>query len=288
VRKHAVTNTDLKNFLSATKKDTRLMGAVERHILSRPADIRDRKVIHPSEFIKDDWCKRAAYYALKGQYVETSDKPTLRKQSIFDEGHAIHAKWQGYLRDMGVLYGLWGDKTGTSWGLSSDIHKSVEYREVPLRSDKYMISGHSDGWVKGLGEDFLIEIKSIGTGTIRMEAPSLLTGDIESSWKNIRNPFPTHILQGQVYLHLAHLMVDEGILESAPNEIVFIYELKANQDYKEFSVAYNPDLVAHLFDAALDVAWAVENNRPPSCSVAPKKGYCKKCEPYKEDADVVK
>ncbi len=261
------------------------MGAVERHILSRPADPRDRKVIHPSEFIKDDWCKRAAYYALKGQYVETSDKPTLRKQSIFDEGHAIHAKWQGYLRDMGVLYGLWS--TG-SWDLSANVKKSAKYKEVPLRSDRYMISGHSDGWIKGLGEDFLIEIKSIGTGTIRMEAPSLLTGDIESSWKNIRNPFPSHILQGQVYLHLAHLMVEEGILESAPNEIVFIYELKANQDYKEFAVAYSPDSVAHLFDAALDVAWAVDNNRPPSCSVAPKRGYCKKCEPYKEATDVTK
>ncbi len=278
MKKYAVSSPDLKNFLAANKKDTRLLGAVERHILSRPSEFRDRKVIHPSEFVKNDWCKRAAYFALIGQYVETTEKPTLRRQSIFDEGHAIHAKWQGYLRDMGVLYGRWSNG---SWDISSNVKKSAKYKEVPLNSPKHMISGHSDGWVKGLGNDFLIEIKSIGSGTIRMEAPSLLTGDIESSWKNIKNPFPSHILQGQVYLHLTHLMVEDGQLDSAPNEIVFIYELKANQDYKEFVVSYSPELVEPLFDSALDVAWAVENNRPPVCSVSPKRGYCVKCEPHR-------
>jgi hypothetical protein len=114
-----------------------------------------------------------------------------------------------------------------------------------------------------------------------MEAPSLMSGtDLEGAWKNIRQPFRTHILQGQVYLHLAHLMVEAGTLESAPNDIVFIYELKANQDYKEFVVAYNPEYSAPFFEAALDVVWASENNRPPACSINPVAG-CKRCEPFK-------
>jgi hypothetical protein len=275
-----VQNRELKSFLDSAKRETRLLGSVERFILSKPFELRSQDVLHPSDLIKPEWCALAAYHALQGNYVETRDKPTLRTQSIFDEGHAIHAKWQTYLKDMGVLYGYWSNK---KWGLSKDMPSTVKYKEVPLKSAKHKISGHSDGWVKGLGEDFLIEIKSIGSGTIRMEAPYLLAdadNDLEKAWRNIRMPFRTHMLQGQVYLHLCHLMVEEGIFESAPKEIVFIYELKANQDYREFIVKYNPEFIEDIFEKALDVSWAVDNNRPPMCSINAEKG-CKRCAPFR-------
>lgn len=285
----AVKNSDLKSFLEATKRETRLIGHIERHTLLKPFDERRQDVLHPSDLIKPEWCALAAYHALNGNYVETREKPSLRLRSIFDEGHAIHAKWQGYIRDMGNLYGKWecsgcGD---SDWELASDLQDdpdcgSFSYKEVPLFSQKHRISGHADGWVKGLGEDFLIEIKSIGSGTIRMEMPSLFSGgaDLEAAWKNIRQPFRTHILQGQVYLHLTHLMEENGDLPSSPKEIVFIYELKANQDYKEFTVAYNPEYSQQFFDAALDVVWAVDNNRPPACSIDATNG-CKRCAPFR-------
>ena len=148
-----------------------------------------------------------------------------------------------------------------------------------------MMRGHADGWIKGLGDDCLIEIKSIGTGTIRMEMPALMSqynNDIDVVWKNIRTPLRSHQLQGQVYLHLCHLMVEEGLLETAPEEIVFLYELKANQEYKEFVVKYNPEYTAEIFDKARDVAWAVENDREPVCNLDPVKG-CKRCAPFKEE-----
>jgi hypothetical protein len=260
------------------------MGALERHVLSQPFDDRDQSYIHPSDIIKSEWCAIAQYHAIKGNYVETRDKTTLRLASIFAEGHTIHAKWQNWFKDMGVLYGLWSDSTGTSWALSKDVHKSVEYAEVPLRSDKYMMRGHADGWIKGLGDDCLIEIKSIGTGTIRMEMPAMLAqynNDIDVVWKNIRTPLRSHQLQGQVYLHLCHLMVEEGLLETAPDEIVFIYELKANQEYKEFVVKYNAEYTAEIFDKARDVAWAVENDREPVCNINLEKG-CKRCAPFRD------
>lgn len=277
---------ELKAYLDAGKKETRLIGALERHILLRPAEARSRTVLHPSDLVQDDWCALAAYNALRGNYVETSDKPGLRLQSIFDEGHAIHAKWQNYIAEMGNLYGVWGTKD--NWALSKDID-GLEYLEVPLHSHKHRIYGHSDGWVKGLGEDFLIEIKSIGSGTIRSEGPALFAGgaDLEAAWKNIRNPFRKHILQGQIYLHLANLMVEAGELESAPKEIVFIYELKANQDYKEFVVSYGPEFVEDIFEAALDVVWAVDNERPPVCNIDPELG-CKRCAPFREGNNVGK
>lgn len=282
------TSKDMKSFLSAVKRETRLMGAMERYVLSLPFDDRNHNVLHPSDIIKPEWCALASYHALRGNYVETREKITLRRASIFAEGHAIHAKWQGWLQDMGVLYGKWYNETDNDsiWGISSEVNKGTgvyEYREVPLRSEKHRISGHADGWIKGLGDDFLIEIKSIGTGTLRFEAPAILAqaeNDLDKAWRNVKAPFRAHQLQGQVYLHLAHLMVENGELESAPNEIVFIYELKSNQDYKEFVVSYNPEYTKDIFDKALDVVWAVDNNRPPACTIDPVVG-CKRCEPFR-------
>jgi hypothetical protein len=283
-----IQSKDLKAFLNANKRETRLMGALERHVLSQPFDDRDQSYIHPSDIIKSEWCAVAQYHAIKGNYVETRDKTTLRLASIFAEGHTIHAKWQKWFEDMGVLYGKWrnpisNDYTwATSKALAGLINK--EYAEVPLRSDKYMMRGHADGWIKGLGEDCLIEIKSIGTGTIRMELPAMLAqynNDIDVVWKNIRTPLRSHQLQGQVYLHLCHLMLEEGLFPSAPDEIVFIYELKANQEYKEFVVKYNPEYTAEIFDKARDVAWAVENDREPVCNINLQKG-CKRCAPFRD------
>jgi len=279
-----IASKDLKAFLTANKRETRLMGAVERHVLSRPFDDRDMSYIHPSDIIKDDWCALAQYHAIKGNYVETRDKPTARLASIFAEGHIIHAKWQNWFKEMGVLYGKWQEEHGTPWALSDIVDSNAKYLEVPLRSDKHMIRGHADGWIKGLGDDCLIEIKSIGSGGLRMEAPALMAqseDNVEKAWKNIKTPFRSHQLQGQVYLHLCHLMVEEGLLPEAPKEIVFIYELKANQEYKEFVVEYNPEFTAEIFEKALDVAWAAQNDRAPLCSINIEKG-CKRCAPFQE------
>ncbi len=281
--KKAIQNKELKSFLNTKKRETKLVGALERHILAKPFDERNHDVLHPSDLVKIEWCALAAYHALRGNYVEVRDKLTLRQASIFAEGNYIHTKWQTWIAEMGNLYGTWKDKTGTSWALSKDIHPSVDYAEVPLHSAKHKISGKADGWVKGLGPDFLIEIKSIGPGTLRFEAPYLLAeadGDVEKAWKNIKSPFRSHQLQGQVYLHLCHLMVAEGLLDSAPTEIVFIYELKSSQDYKEFTVQYNPEYTKDIFDKAMDVSWAVDNNRPPVCSINPVVG-CKRCAPFR-------
>ena len=284
-----VTSKDLKSFLEAKKIETRVIGPLQRHLLARPADKRNRTVLHPSEIIKPDWCSLASYHALRGDYIETSEKPNLRLLSIFDEGHAIHDKWQAWLAEMGNLYGLWACSGCTTWsyGFKDDVCPNCSgvlsvYREVQLYSKRHRISGNADGLIKNLGPDFLIEIKSIGIGTIRMEAPLIVSqadGDLDKSWRNVKQPFRTHMLQGQVYLHLAHLMVEEGILTSAPDTVVFLYELKSNQDYKEFSVKYNPEFVKDIFDRALDIVWAVDNNIPPQCSINPTKG-CVRCAPY--------
>lgn len=272
--------TELQKYLDTKKIPTRLIGEVERHLLKKPREDRSTTVLHPSEIIKPDWCHRYSYYLLTGGEPKT-EKPSLRLQNIFDEGHAIHAKWQKRFQDMGVLYGKFkclncrNVITGISPSncLECNSHL-IEYDEVSLRDESLRIAGHTDGWIKGIGNDCLIEIKSIGAGTLRFEAPELLfdaDGDVTRAWKNIRRPFRSHLLQGQMYLELAQRMYGDD----APKEIVFLYELKADQDYKEFTVKADYEIVSRIFFNAEKVIKAVESGKMPDCNVSPE--GCKQC-----------
>ena len=279
----AVAKSDLKKFLDATKNKSRLVGRVERHLLSRPPGDRRTDVLHPSEIIKRSWCHRASYFLLNG-YPKIQERPNLRLQSIFDEGHAIHAKWQNWFYEMGVLHGKFKCLSceRITWGTSPSYcdwcqHKSLEYAEVTLEDPKLRIAGHTDGWIKGIGDDCLIEIKSIGPGTIRNESPDLFkdSSDFMSAWKNVRRPFNSHLLQGQMYLELMKRMGHDV------NEIVFLYELKADQDYKEFVIQADFELVRHIFENAEKIVKAIDKGAAPLCNnnIA---GTCSQCEGYEE------
>jgi hypothetical protein len=281
-------NQNLKKFFDAKAKPTRLLGDVERFLLARPVGDRSTTVLHPSEIIKRDWCKRASYFLLNGS-TKVAEKPPLRLQSIFDEGHYIHAKWQKYFQEMGVLHGKFKCLAcdSTTWGTSPQECEScfapstkLVYDEVTLLDNPLRIAGHTDGWIKGIGVDTLIEIKSVGPGTIRSEAPQLMqeaNGDFMAAWKLIKTPFGPHVLQGQVYLELMKRMGHDV------NEITFIYELKADQSMREFpSIQADYELVSHVFEGAQKVVDAIAEGVAPKCSNTPG-GVCKQCAPYKED-----
>ncbi len=284
-----MTSDDLKRFLDAKKTNPRLIGDIERHLMAKPAEDRRTDVLHPSEMAKSDWCLRASYFALSGVKVK-KENPNLRLQSIFDEGHFIHAKWQNWFREMGTLYGKWAchicggafyATAPSKCGLCDAYPHFLEYKEVPLINDELRIAGHSDGWIKGIGDDCLIEIKSIGTGTLRFEAPDLIAkadGDLQRAWRSIRRPFRTHLMQGQIYLELLKRMGEPV------NEIVFLYELKADQDYKEFVVKADFELVEDKFYKAKEVVDAVVNGVPPECTNKPGLN-CKSCEQFGEKND---
>lgn len=276
-----VVKTDLQKYLDTKKVDTRLLGPIERHLLKKAPDDRSTTVLHPSEMIKSDFCHRYAYYLLTGG-KKKKDNPSLRLQNIFDEGHSIHAKWQNRIYEMG---NMWGDFKCQNCGeITSGLSPKVcdhcycltlIYDEVALYDNSLRIAGHTDGWVKGLGDDFLIEIKSIGEGTLRFEAPDLLREadqDLKKAWRSIRRPFRGHLLQGQVYLELARRMHGDD----APKEIVFIYELKMDQDYKEFTVKADYEMVERVFYKAKQINDAVDAGVMPKCNVDPS--GCKQCD----------
>jgi hypothetical protein len=284
----ATATNDLKKFLDAKAKPSRLIGDLERYLMARPVGDRSTTVLHPSEIIKKDFCKRGSYFLLTGS-TKIADKPPLRLQSIFDTGHAIHAKWQFWFQDMGIMHGkfkcqvcdkiTWGTSPAECEHCGVGKHKLI-FDEVTLVDKDLMIAGHTDGWIKDEQGDALIEIKSVGPGTIRAEAPDLIMdadGDFMKAFNNIRRPFPSHIMQGQVYLELMQRMGHTEV-----QEIVFLYELKADQSYKEFKVKRDFELVRHIFDKAQSVVDSVKAGKAPDCNNNPG-GTCKQCAPYKED-----
>ena len=95
---------------------------------------------------------------------------------------------------------------------------------------------------------------------------------VKKAWKNIRRPFRGHLLQGQMYLELARRMYGED----APKEIVFLYELKMDQDYKEFTVKADYDMVERIFYKAQQINDAVNAGVMPKCNVDPS--GCKQCD----------
>lgn len=243
---------------------------------------RDTLGLHPSEICKKDWCPRSSWYAIKG-FPKPSETLTFGRLNIFAEGNAIHHKWQQWLRNAGVLRGLFkcnacGFTSTEDFTNCECGSNSIRYAEVPIRNEEYNITGHADGIVEDANGQLLIEIKSVGTGTIRFESPELFVpyskGEItiDELWNRIRKPFPSHLRQANMYMFCM------GI-----HELAFIYEWKPTQDVKEFNVRFQPEIIESILEGCKDVVSHLEGKRPPMRPVWASgidNTTCKKC-PYK-------
>jgi CRISPR/Cas system-associated exonuclease Cas4 (RecB family) len=300
----------LKVRAEVRKQNSVLLGDIQAHVVTEVARDKVKRrsdIVHPSEMAKADWCPRATSYRIIGQTPSNDEAIGYGTASIFETGNTAHTKWQRWLADMGRLYGKW-TCTVCGWSVHDTSVLDCEgcgllgvmrYDEVPLEAEKrYLIAGHGDGAVLDLMA--LIEVKTIGTGTIRIEEPDLVKRhtrkttdgktvlDLESLWNGIKRPFPSHRRQAQIYLHLANL----GGLELT--RAIFLYENKANQAPKEFVIAYDPAATAELFETARDIKFAVAdgkvldrpegftNNRAP-CNKCPFLEVCWKEEPDGQD-----
>lgn len=292
-RRTAKLQGKLADLSNAARSETLVVGKVEKHLVQQVSD-RDQSHIHPSEMAKADWCPRQTAYRISGKYKEekVDKKFSMRLENIFAEGHQIHQKWQNWLRETGDLWGTWGCRNcdhvwkATAPGACPNCNSyyGVFYKEVPLDGKKkYLIAGHADGAI--WDEQALIEIKSIGLGTLRYEAPQILLDnthkvgtrnlvDIEQIWKDIRRPFSSHLRQGNIYLALAQA-------QGLPfDKMVYVYESKAHQAFKEFVVPYSKRIAEPLLDTALDIKYAVENDTiigRPEFATSPEAPVCKAC-----------
>ena len=283
--------TALKRLKDTYKGDDRILPSLQRHVmraLGNEESTRRHDVMHPSEMSHKDWCHRHDYYRIVGTPSEKEAalaNPSFTLNNVFAEGHTIHGKYQTWLWEMGVLYGRWLCLSCDYNWLDTSPEQCPEcmsprlmYREVPLNRD--LVGGHADGGVNNLdGWDGLIEIKSIGMGTLRFEAPRLhqryLDGEtLENIWWKISRPFGTHMKQGQLYLWMAWPRYEE---------ICFIYESKFHQQVKEFVVSYNPQTIAPILEKAREVTDAVAAGLPPGrpdWAEEPDSKICKSC-PYR-------
>ena len=292
----------ISSILNSYKVESLIIGPVERSLISKPREYRDQDHIHPTDLIKDDYCVRAAFFNLKAKY-EVQRIESARMESVFAEGHKIHDKWQEWERDEGWLEGLWKCRVCETkhWFMSNNlphhcpncaIHwkdsrgewSLVVYAEVPMEYKPLMISGHADGKIyRNYENPFLQEIKSIGMGSIRYGAPSLVRGSLEESFKQITSPFVSHSRQGQLYMRICEMLA-RWSLENGDTltyerykdieKTVFLYECKANQEPKEFTVYYDPEVSDPYIDLAQTVSDAMRADVPPACNQG---DGCKRC-----------
>lgn len=265
-----------KEYAGIRKNKTVLIGDIHAHVLKKsglPEPDRRQDVIHASEMSRKNWCPRQTYYRVIGTEPTDVENGRYGRQmmSIFEEGDVTHLKWQNWLAEMGRLSGLWRCREcgHTEWGVGRvrDIHGPMDYAEVPLSvEEEYGIIGHADGAVDDLNA--LIEIKTIGLGSIRIELPDLVrehtarttdgktVSDLDAIWKGLRRPFPSHRRQAQLYLWMCNKM---GL---PYDRMIFLYEFKSNQDAREFVIRYDPEYIEHLIDQALDIRWAIDQSIP--------------------------
>ena len=90
-------------------------------------------------------------------------------------------------------------------------------------------------------------------------------------WRAITKPLRSHLVQGDVYLHLAN------VIGLPFDQIVYLYEFKANQMTKEFTVKYDRARSMRHIAKAEQVKYAVENGIPPECI---KGSGCKQCNAF--------
>lgn len=283
-------SSTMKRFIDAGKKNTRVLTAVERYVLSKPADTSRRTdVLHPSAMAKSSWCYRASYFEILGHVSVSKYKTGFKTRLIFDEGHRIHNRWQTWFKEMGTLYGKWFcTECRTSFvGLAAQhdqLHfNNLVYKEVSVYSEEHNISGHSDGILLDMGDPLLLEIKSVGEGTFLWEDRDFYAAhdnEFKAAWEHLTAPFQTHIQQAQIYLKLLELMD----APYQPQEAVFIYEAKPNQEVKEFVVPKSDFSVLGLFDAAKMIKMCVESKTPPPCNMRGE-ALCKDCKGFEDATD---
>jgi hypothetical protein len=278
----------LKNFVDAGKSTTRVISKVERFVLSQPIDnSRSFNGLHPSAMVSQYWCHRASYFHLKGNHP-TPEARQFKRELIFAQGHGIHATWQNWFRDMGKLYGVWECKSCSIqvWATSPESCDScntigtMKYREVPVEYDKLMITGHSDGWLKGFGDDLMLEIKSVGAGTFMWyDRSNWFASDqnFDSAWKNLKSPFESHVAQVQLYMKVLELSGRTDV----PQEAVLIYEAKPTQEVKEFIVRKDDWAIQPIIDGAQLVVDSLGKDVAPDCNVGGAL-KCKQCGGFNE------
>lgn len=164
--------------------DFSLLSLLDKYIFKKfnAESKRSRGVFHPSEL---EGCARS----LALDYIKApmnSQELPARLHRIFENGHSVHDRLQGWLADLATQY-------------RGDFFFKPE---VKIWSQKWEIDGHTDGWLHYMGHDYLIEIKSMNM----------------NEFEKLRKPKPEHTAQFNIYLGVMQLQKGFIIYENKNNQ----------------------------------------------------------------------
>ena len=266
-----------------TFKDNKLTTRTARHLNQAGDTGSHRRGIYPSELSHgSDKCVRAIHYRLTD--VPQAPQPvSIVSELIFNIGNVAHSWWQNIWWDMGILKGdffclgcelLWEDTSPHNCPRCLSVGKDfLRYREVPFASEEYGVVGRADA---DTTTDGLIEIKTIGVGSIRWEAPHLTEKHGENwdaLWRDIKHPFPSHRKQGMLYCYFLKR-----------EQITYIYEPKfVSAAPKEFVVQFRQDYVDEMLQECMEINKNVRESRVPRRPPWAEKAHktCQRC-PFKK------
>lgn len=269
----------LKNLLNTMKAETVLVGEIDRYLMKPSAgsgyvkDERETGVWHPSQLYG---CERALIFGKLG--YPSPQRVSALGQRIFDTGHHFGYMIQGYLYEMGILYGEWkcrgcghrwidmfenpSPKVCPSCKEKLYLWYNLDYLEVPVANEDRSIVGHSDGIVKTLGKFRVLEIKTIKNRT-KATHPSSVTYD------DLNEPRPEHLWQVSLYTYL----INEEAKKHGKKveDAVILYGAKNDQGLKEFRIKLMPELyVAPQLEKIARMEKAIEEGilpeRPAGCT----------------------
>ena len=144
-----------------------LIKKIDDYLWSRPKQERRIGCFHPSSLHRDEDYLFHAYF--NGTNSEKHEPRILR---VFDNGHGVHSRLLGYLKDMGLLLDA----------------------EVEVWNEEFEIYGHCDGVLQLADQRGIREIKSINS---------------KGFW-NLYSPKPEHLVQ--VHAYMFALGIPRGVL----------------------------------------------------------------------------
>ena len=245
------------------------------------ADNRPYDVFHPSEWGSCIRKTAYRYYNYKQPFViKTAKDIDSRSVRIFDNGDYMHARWQKYLDDAGILRGRWKcKKCGKEFGSNSGLlgifnpahekgwncqcgNNDMEYVELPVQSlPEYNFSGHCDAVVdvsgtplkRGCFDVFVIDFKSIK----------------DQNFASLEGAEYKHAVQVNIYMWL--LGLDGAIV---------LYENKNTQKIRECFVPRNDALIGTIKSETLALVDLLNNNKIPKrpAGMTPSKDPCCWCD----------
>lgn len=284
----------LTNLFKTLKQPQGLSKMIDQHLIlqgEKEADgDRKNETNSPSSALG---CVRRNYYQRQGLDKEPIE-PRVRR--IFDNGHGMHERIQGYLLDMGVLL----------------------MDEVPLVNNEYEIQGHTDGIMsitKNPKVVEILEIKSINDRgfTALKEAKKEHRAQAgtyifctEEHRKMLQKKYPTfkefkkselyrRVRYAQRYQHLKagskytreekiafkvkqHITMDNilyNVVKPVTKAIV-IYESKDTQELKDFEITWDDELMEEVLER-FDLSnhfWKVKKLPPRECQKKTDGKWC--------------